>query len=114
MLGIDFASIDENVVDWKAVKLAFRYAYIRATWGDWHDPTWSSEAPRARALGVPVGPYMFLRFEEKGESPLSAEMQARAFCDAVGELGPGDMPPVIDVEFPGGGRTARTPGRIRS
>ena len=83
-------------IDWDRVgaqKVAFVYA--KATEGGrYRDPTfdkhWSELGKRPK---IHRGAYHFLRAD------VSAETQAKHFLDAMGKLEPGDLPPVMDLEW---------------
>ncbi len=109
-LGIDIASIDGNKpVDWSAARAAgCCFAIFRGTYKTWIDPTWKLEADRARAAGVTVGAYMF---PVMNLGAASVHEQVAALHKAIGPILPGDLPPTLDVEFPGG--ISKT-GRSRS
>lgn len=98
-LGVDFASVDGNKpVDWAAVKAAgTRFVIIRGAYNEWADPTYKAEAKRAREAGLLVGSYLFPLMRDT----TSPDGQVMVFSDSV-KLTPGDLPPVLDVEFPGG------------
>ncbi len=107
-LGIDIASVDGNkLVDWTKAKLAgCQYAIFRATYIQWKDPVWKIEADRARAAGITVGAYLF---PVMSIAAPSADEQVATFVTAVGPLSNRDLPPTLDVEFPGGiAKTGRT------
>ncbi|HEY6018962.1 MAG TPA: GH25 family lysozyme [Candidatus Paceibacterota bacterium] len=106
-LGVDIASVDGNKpVDWAKAKAAgVQYAIFRGTYITWADPTWKTEASRARDAGLLVGAYLFPVMDK---SHPSAHDQVAAFCAAV-KLTKFDFPPILDVEFPGGiGKTGHT------
>ncbi len=100
-LGIDIASVDENKpVDWaKAKATGVRFAIFRGTYIQWADPTWKTEADRARAAGLTVGAYLFPVMDKTAPD---AQAQVDAFVKAVGRLTAKDLPPILDVEFPKG------------
>jgi GH25 family lysozyme M1 (1,4-beta-N-acetylmuramidase) len=107
-LGIDVASVDgNNLIHWAATKAAgCQYAIFRGTYITWSDPTWRLEADRARAAGMTVGAYLFPVMDASKPAP---EAQVAAFFEAVGPLSHKDLPPTLDVEFPGGiAATGRT------
>lgn len=108
-LGVDIASVDGNKpIDWTKAKAAgVRFAIFRGTYKTWEDPTWKQEADRARAEGIVVGAYLFPVMDK---SAPSAEEQVVAFAKACGTAYKlGDLPPTLDVEFPGGiAKTGRT------
>lgn len=98
-LGVDFASVDGNkLVDWQAVKRAgVKFAIIRGAYNEWADPVYQREAQRARDAGILLGAYLFPLMRDT----TSPDGQVKVFSDAV-KLRAGDLPPVLDVEFPGG------------
>jgi GH25 family lysozyme M1 (1,4-beta-N-acetylmuramidase) len=108
-LGIDFGRTAGNgAIDWSKAKAAgCQYAFFRATFKTWTDPTWKREAGRAREAGMIVGAYLFPVMDVIAPPP---EEQVAAFWKAVGPLGPGCFPPVLDVEFSSLGiaKTGRT------
>jgi lysozyme len=95
--GIDVSSY-QGRVDWRKVKAAgYTFAWVKATEGtDFLDSTLKANVTGAKAAGVTVGAYHFLR--PRGDRTGAAE--ARWFAkqlQAVG-LGAGDLRPVLDVE----------------
>src|SRR4029079_16089728 len=48
--------------------------------------------------------YLFLRFPRGNKPAPRPEAQAAAAIETIGELEDGDLPPTVDVEFPGKGR----------
>jgi GH25 family lysozyme M1 (1,4-beta-N-acetylmuramidase) len=108
-LGIDFAWVDRDAVDWRKVrddKIAF--AYIRAMWSDVVDPTYHQEAQRARDVGVLVGPYFF---PDESVNAKHIAVQVAAFCALVkANEHVGDMPAGFDVEY---ARGVNATGRSR-
>jgi lysozyme len=105
IFGIDTASVDENWhADWLKAKdkAEIRFGIIRANLGIWPDKAFKREWPRIKDAGLVRGAYMFLLFG-KGRyfDPVA---QAKVFIKTVGQLQPDDLPPSLDVEFPGGGR----------
>jgi len=113
--GLDMASVDGNTSpDWVKAKGQgpISFAIIRANYGDWRDPIFRREWPRMKEAGILRGAYLFLRYPKVGSPlPAGAVAQAKAFIETVGALDPTDLPPSLDVEFPGGraatGRTAQ-------
>ncbi|MBI2896880.1 MAG: hypothetical protein HYY06_25200 [Deltaproteobacteria bacterium] len=95
--GIDVSKW-QGEIDWDRVAGAgIRFAFIRATHGvdvidEWFDENWR----RAREVGIVRGAYQFY---EASQDPIE---QADVFIDMVGELAPGDLPPVVDIESPDG------------
>ena len=106
VLGLDTASVGENKnPDWALAKkdAGIVFAIIRGTFGTWKDAVFDRDWPRMKAAGIVRGAYLFLRFphHKYGACP-TPEAQAKAFILAVGKHEPTDLPPSLDVEFPGG------------
>ena len=111
-LGIDIASVDSNkLVDWKlAVSAGVQFAYFRASYKLWADSTWREEAGRARQAGVLPGAYLFPVMDKNA---LSAAEQVKAFRSSCGNLEKNDLPPALDIEFPGGiAKTGRSQSEL--
>jgi lysozyme len=106
-LGLDTASVAGNKnPDWARAKThgKMSFAIIRAVWGTTVDKVFARDWPKLKAAGLVRGAYMFQRFPHPKykKAPPSPEAQVRAFINTVGKLDPGDLPPSLDVEFPGG------------
>lgn len=101
ILGVDIASVDANkAIDWTAARAAgVQFAIFRGSYGAFIDLTFRREAQRARDAGLVVGGYLF-PLMRKG-SP-DVRTQVGAFASALATRVPGDLPPTLDVEFPGG------------
>ena len=98
--GIDVSHYQSDI-DWdevhnmqvKDIKIGF--AFIKATEGiDNVDNAFKINWKGAKKAGVPRGAYHFFNPYKNGKA------QAENFIDAV-RLGPGDLPPVLDVEQAG-------------
>lgn len=92
-LGIDVSS-NQGTVDWNAVSQAnISFAYVRASLGAHSaDSQFAGNWSRLRGTGLLRGAYHFFW-------PLaSATDQASHYLDMVGNLMPGDLPPMIDLE----------------
>ena len=98
ILGVDFAAMDGNKpVDWKAAFAAgVRFAILRASYSTAPDQTFSREAPRARAAGIVVGPYVFPIQGRDLRGQLDAAQRS------IGPVLDGDLNVAIDVEYPHG------------
>lgn len=110
-LGIDTASVAENKnPDWMRAKtqVPIDFAIIRSNWGTATDRVFRRDWPRLKDVGLVRGAYLFLRFHTSrwGAAPTPVA-QARAFIATVGSLDQSDLPPSLDVEFPGGLRETR-------
>ena len=108
MIGVDYASVDGNErPDIVKVKTAIgcAFAIIRGSYKTWTDPTAKRDTAAWRAANIPVGVYAFPDMTKGGATPAD-QIQALARSGAVMD---GDIPPTLDVEFPGGiARTGRT------
>jgi peptidoglycan hydrolase-like protein with peptidoglycan-binding domain len=106
ILGLDFASVDENTnLDWVKAKaqVPINFAILRAHYGTWQDPQFLREWPRIKDAGIVRGAYLFLVFPSpKYPSVPDPVSQAKAFVKTVRKLDHSDFPPSLDVEFPGG------------
>src|SRR2546426_8942400 len=109
IFGLDIASVDGNKnPNWVRAKAegSISFAIIRSNWGVWKDPVFN-DWPKMKDAGIVRGAYLFLRFpppilkynEKKVPDPVS---QAKALIKTVGPLNESDLPPSLDVEFPGG------------
>jgi len=107
--GIDVSYYQETV-DWDAVKQAGReFAFLRVSDGTKHpDSRFDQNWAGAKAAGVIRGAYQFFRPAQ------SAEVQADMMIEAIGQLGPGDLPAVIDVETADGQSSATIVKKIRT
>lgn len=112
MLGPDYGSVDGgHAPDWaKAFAAGTRFTFIRKAhcyfddahqaWRLAHDPVYARDCAAARAAGIVVSAYMLPRFGHGAPSPIE---QVANFKAAEGDIIPGkDLPPALDVEFPGG------------
>ena len=116
IFGLDTASIADNRnPNWPQARTEglIHFAIIRSNWGVWEDSVFKRDWPIMKQAGIVRGAYLFLRFphpkhQMKAPDPVS---QAKALIKTVGNLEPSDLPPTIDVEFPGSrrvtGMTAR-------
>jgi lysozyme len=91
--GID-VSFYEGDMDWTAAHNdGVVFAFIRVSDGLTHpDNKFARNWAQSKAAGVRRGAYQFFR---ENEDPIA---QADLLIAAVGQLQPGDLPPVIDVE----------------
>lgn len=106
-LGIDTSNANQ-VVDWQKVKATgCLFAIFRGTYVTWSDPSWRSQAQKAKDAGMIVGAYLFPVMSRSAPSPAQ---QVAAFVRTVGTLGKQDLPPTLDVEFsmPGISTTGRS------
>jgi lysozyme len=102
--GIDVSN-HQGSIDWARVRVAgYRFAYIKASEGKtFTDPDFATFAAGARAAGLRVGAYHYFTLCTPGAD------QARRFVAASGGPMPGDLPPVVDLEF--GGNCSHRPSQ---
>jgi GH25 family lysozyme M1 (1,4-beta-N-acetylmuramidase) len=116
-LGIDTASVAGNKNPdwlWAKSKVPIDFAIIRSNWGTAPDKVFRRDWPKLRAARLVRGAYLFLRFPHSryNRTP-TPTAQARAFIATVGDLDTCDLPPTLDVEFPGGrSETGMTPHQL--
>jgi GH25 family lysozyme M1 (1,4-beta-N-acetylmuramidase) len=107
LFGVDCADVESGKqTGWAAAKAQgpISFAIIRASYGTTPDVSFRTSWSAIQSVGVTRGAYLFLRFPRKGAAaPPDPDAQATAFCTMVGALGPADLPPTIDLEFPGNG-----------
>jgi GH25 family lysozyme M1 (1,4-beta-N-acetylmuramidase) len=91
--GIDVSKFQGDI-DWQQVKASgIEYAFIRVSDGlNFPDNKFQQNWDGSKQAGVLRGAYQFFR---PTQDPIA---QADMFLAAMGELEPGDLPPVIDVE----------------
>lgn len=107
MIGIDYGSVDGNKPpDWFRVRAAgVRFVIVRGAYGTTIDPHFQRDWHDIRREGIVRGAYLFLRSPRKGQpTPPTPERQAKALIQALGMLHPTDLPPTLDIEYPGDGR----------
>lgn len=105
--GIDVSKY-QGEVDWKQVADAgIRFAFARAVEdkppADTADHTFADNFEGMKAAGILRGAYHFFRPRR------DAAEQARLFVSIVGQLQPGDLPPVIDFEHDGRSKELNLP-----
>lgn len=91
--GIDVSHWN-GAIDWGLVADAgVRWAYAKATEStSYSDPTFETHWAGMKGAGVLRGAYHFFHPDVDGRA------QALAYLEAVGELEPGDLPPMLDWE----------------
>jgi lysozyme len=95
LLGVDLSHYqgDVDFVKLKAAGCAF--VFIKATEGTTIvDAKFAAYRAGAKSVKMPCGAYHFFR------PKADLQGQIDAFCNTVGSLQPGDLPPVLDVESP--------------
>src|SRR3954469_12227006 len=94
--GIDVSNL-QGSIDWPAVhKAGYRFAWVKAGEGDWRDPQFLHNVKAAKAAGLKVGAYQFLRPKAGRSGSQEAELFIKRLEEA--RLGKGDLRPVLDVE----------------
>ncbi len=111
--GVD-VSDGQGTIDWGTAHAAgIDFAVIKATQGTYkHAGDVPRQLERRKGGGIVRGAYHFFDPTEDGVA------QANRFLSVVGELGAGDLPPMLDLECPDGdtaclgwaGGTGRAPG----
>ena len=92
--GIDVSEY-QRTVDWAMVRASGRrYAIARVAHLPRVDPTFPRNWAGMRAAGLIRGAYLYF------DPSVDAAMQADLVVNAVGRLGPGDLPVTLDVEKP--------------
>jgi lysozyme len=94
--GLDVSNL-QGAIDWPKVKAAgYRFVWIKAGEGDWPDPQFMRNVNLAKAAGLKVGAYHFLR-PKPGRT---GGQEAAFFIDRLkaAGLGKGDLLPAADVE----------------
>ncbi len=93
--GLD-VSAGQGTIDWSQVKSSGRqFAIIKATQGNYYTSSdFAAQRSGAKAAGLLVSPYHFF------DPTVDGTAQAQYFLSVVGTLGPGDLPPMLDIECP--------------
>ena len=105
--GVDVSEF-QGAIDWAAVHASGRvFGIARVSDGTQHlDPTFATNWAGMKAQGMVRGSYQFFR---ASEDPVA---QADLLLATVGALGPGNLPPMLDVEVTDGQSNASIDGRI--
>lgn len=92
--GIDVYAGD-GAIEWhKVADDGNAFVFVRGAYGNVPDKTAAPNAASARSVGMKVGVYHFVRARMDPKSQLQALTQALDLA----KVGPGDLPPVIDIE----------------
>ena len=95
--GVDVSIYQGSNIDWNAVHASGRqFGITRIGDGLGGDSTFAINWPGIRAAGMIRGAYQFYRPNR------DANAQADIVCAAVGRLGPGDLPVMLDLEADNG------------
>jgi lysozyme len=105
--GID-VSVWQGAVDWQSVKNAgITFGIARVSYGtsldNWFDDNWNG----MKSVGLIRGAYQFFLPQQ---DPIA---QAELMISAMGSLGAGDLPPVVDVEDTGGQSKATIAAKLK-
>jgi GH25 family lysozyme M1 (1,4-beta-N-acetylmuramidase) len=97
VLGIDISAYQHPNgagIDWAQVSANRRFVVIKASEGTGYTNSWyADDSTQARAHGMIVGAYHFLRYTSSGAA------QAQHFLASVGgSVAATDLPPMLDVE----------------
>jgi GH25 family lysozyme M1 (1,4-beta-N-acetylmuramidase) len=91
--GVDISEWQGNINWGQVAASGIAFAYVRVSDGIGHsDPYFQSNWANSKAAGLKRGAYQFFEPSE------SASAQAQLVVNAVGRLGPGDLPVMMDVE----------------
>jgi lysozyme len=93
--GLDVAD-GQGTIDWGSVQGSGRvFAFIKATQGNYFtSSTFQDQWTGAAAAGLMRSPYHFF------DPTVDGTAQAQYFLEVVGQLGPNDLPPMLDIECP--------------
>jgi len=107
--GLD-VSYYQGTVDWQKVKASGRsFAFVRVSDGTKYiDNKFDTNWKGTKAAGLLRGAYQFFRPAQ------SAEAQATIMINAIGQLGAGDLPAVIDVETADGQSSSTITKKIQT
>jgi GH25 family lysozyme M1 (1,4-beta-N-acetylmuramidase) len=97
-------------IDWgQAASSGIAFGYARATVGAAYvDPTFATNFAGMKSAGLAPGAYHFFH------SNVDPNAQAANFLQTIGTLGPGDLPPMVDVEVSDGQTAAVIAARLQT
>lgn len=98
--GIDVSDY-QPFVDWlRVANDGHAFAYVKASEGrGWRAKHFARHWKGAKAAGLLRGAYHFGRWEDSADVVADARTEAEWFFRVVGPLGPGDLPPILDLEW---------------
>ncbi len=105
--GIDVSYYQGNI-NWAQVKTAKDFAIARVSDGSYLDTKFDQNWAGMKAAGIIRGAYQFF---EPGQD---ATMQANIMIQKMVGFGPGDLPPMLDVEATGGQSPATITAKIHT
>jgi peptidoglycan hydrolase-like protein with peptidoglycan-binding domain len=112
LLGIDYASVDDNgPPDWTRAKQPsadgsrLTFVIIRGAYGNWPDTVFMRDWAGVKAAGLVRGPYLYPRYKNGQGVLMPIASQIAALEHAI-EKGGGlipnhDLPPALDIESSG-------------
>ena len=105
--GID-VSVWQGAINWQSVKNSgITFGIARVSYGtsldSWFDDNWNG----MKSVGLVRGAYQFFLPQQ---DPIA---QADVMINAMGQLGSGDLPPVVDVEDTGGQSKATIAAKLK-
>jgi lysozyme len=108
-MGVD-VSYHNGTINWAQVKSAgYEFAFVRISDGTgFRDPQFATNWAGAQGAGLIRGIYQFFRPNQ------DVVAQADMVIAAAGRPGPGDLPPVIDVEATGNLSPASVAAKVRA
>ncbi|CAN7355304.1 glycoside hydrolase family 25 protein [Pseudoduganella sp. LjRoot289] len=92
--GIDVYAGDGGIEWHKVAEDNNAFVFVRGAYGNVMDKAVAANAAAARAVGLKVGVYHFLRARMDPQSQIDTFTQALKLAN----VGPGDLPPVLDME----------------
>ncbi len=105
--GID-VSVFQGNINWDQVKTAKDFAIARVSDGSYLDTKFAQNWSGMKNAGIIRGAYQFF---EPGEDPTT---QANILLQKMTGFGPGDLPPMLDVEVTGGQSAATITAHIHT
>ncbi len=106
--GID-VSVYQGTIPWSTSGSGLKWAYAKATEGvTYTDPQFANNWPGMKGAGLARGAYHFFRPKDDGKA------QADAYLAAVGQMGAGDLPPMLDWEVTDGVSAATASARAQA
>lgn len=81
-------------INYAALAKTRRFLIVRATYGSQIDETFTAHVQRAQDVGLVIGAYAFFRASQ----PVADQLDAFASAVGVVGMGPGWLPPALDVE----------------